>query len=57
MRYYFIDKGIYFQNEKMPDRKVELFDIESFGDYVLGYDEDGNLYEITKDELIIEEEK
>lgn len=34
MRYYFIDKEIYFQNKKMPDRK----------------------YEITKNELIIEEE-
>ena len=56
MRYYFIDKEIYFQNEKMPDRKVELFDIEFLGDYVLGYDEDGNWYEITKNELIIEEE-
>lgn len=57
MRYYFIDKEIYFQNQKMPDRKVELFDIEFFGDYIMGYDKDGNLYEITKDELIIEEEE
>lgn len=57
MRYYFIDKEIYFQNEKMPNRKVELFDIEFFGDYVLGYDEDGNLYEQNKSELIIEEEE
>lgn len=57
MRYYFIDREIYFQNEKMPDRKVELFDIEFLGDYVLGYDEDGNWYEITKNELIKEEEE
>lgn len=56
MRYYFIDKEIYFQNKKMADRKVELFNIEFFGDYLLGYDKDGNLYEITKNELIIEEE-
>lgn len=62
MRYYFIDKEIYFQNKKMPDRKVELFDCQKVTDYINnqefieGYDIDGNLYKINKDELIIEEE-
>ena len=55
MRYYFIDKEIYFQNKKMRDRKVELFNVEISEHYVTGYDKDGNLYETTKDELIIEE--
>lgn len=62
MKYYFIDKEIYYQNKKMPDRKVELFNVEIIKDYinnqefVKGYDKDANLYKIRKDELIIEEE-
>lgn len=56
MRYYFMDKEIYFQNKKMPDRKVELFSVEVSEHYATGYDENGNLYEIDIDELIIEEE-
>ena len=61
MRYYFIDKEIYYQNKKMPDRKVELFNVEIVKDYisnqefVQAYDEDANLYKIRKDELIIED--
>ena len=63
MKYYFIDKEIYFQNKKMPDRKVELFDVELHKDFITndetatGYDEDGNFYEIPKNDLIIEEDK
>lgn len=56
-RYYFIDKKIYFQNEKMPDRKVELFNLEidKEGNFVTGFDELGNEYSILISELIIEE--
>ena len=45
----------------MPDRKVELFNVEIVKDYisnqefVQAYDEDANLYKIRKDELIIED--
>lgn len=56
MKYYFINREIYFQNEKMPDRKVELFNVEISENYVTGYDKDGNLYELNKSELIKEEE-
>lgn len=62
MKYYFIDKEIYYQNKKMPDRKVELFHCQKVTDYtnykkfIEGYDVDGNLYKIKEDELIIEEE-
>lgn len=55
MKCYFIDKEIYFQNKKMPDRKVELFNVKINGCYVTGYDKDGNLYHINKSELIIED--
>lgn len=55
-RYYFIDKRIYFQNKKMPDRKVELFNIEIDGEYVYATDIDYNTYCIEKSDLIIEEE-
>ena len=53
-RYYFIDKEIYFQGKKMPDRKVELFNVAFNGNIVTGFDEDGNDYTIDKSELIKE---
>jgi len=61
MKYYFIDKEIYYQNKKMPDRKVELFDVEIIRENIFidniglgyielakGYDKDGNFYKIDK---------
>lgn len=55
-RYYFIDKEIYFMNEKIPDRKVELFNVFIGDDVITGHDSDYNFYQINKDEIIIEEE-
>jgi len=56
-RYYFIDNEIYWQGQKMPPRKVELFNVEIYSKEVYGNDIDGNLYCIDKKELITEEEK
>lgn len=53
-KYYFIDKEIYFNGEKMPDRKVQLYNVSIGQKTVKGEDEDGNCYEIAADELIIE---
>lgn len=53
-KYYFIDKEIYYQNEKLPDRKVELFNLNFDSPNVTGYDEDGNEYTILIGDLIIE---
>ena len=55
-KYYFIDKEIYWQGVKMPDRKVELFNIENDGADVYANDIDGNLYHLETKDLIIEEE-
>ena len=55
MKYYFIDKEIYYQNKKMPERKVELFNVEISEHQATGYDGNGNLYEINKNELIVED--
>lgn len=60
-RYYFIDKEIYFQNKKLPDRKVELFYVRrKLNEYTgeleyFGFDKDGNDYVISENEIIIEE--
>lgn len=54
-RYFFIDKEIYFQNKKMPDRKVELFNVENDGADVYANDIDGNWYHLETKDLIIEE--
>lgn len=54
MKYYFIDKEIYYQGKKVPDRKIELFNIRYSGEKVLATDEMGNDYEIDRNELIIE---
>ena len=56
-RYYFIDDNIYFQNKKLPPRKVELFNISIYNKEIHGMDSDGNWYEIPKSQLIIEEDK
>lgn len=56
MRYFFINKEIYFQNKKMPDRKEELFNVTIDGNDVYGNDEDGNDYHIDIKELIMEED-
>lgn len=56
MRWYFIDKKIYFQGSKMPDRKVELFNVVKSGDIYLGFDKDGNDYVVKEKDLIIEED-
>ena len=53
-KYYFIDKSIYFQGEKQPDRKVELFNVTIYKDFVLANDKDGNEYNLDMSELIIE---
>ena len=53
-RYYFIDKEIYYQNEKLPDRKVELVNVRYEPPLCIGHDEDGNEYTIHIDNLIIE---
>lgn len=53
-RYYFIDKQIYYQGKRMPERKVELFNL-SFDSYdVTGYDKDGDEYTIPIGDLIKE---
>lgn len=54
-RYYFIDNEIYFQNEKLPPRKVELFNTKLVNNICIGYDEDGNEYHINEEEIIVEE--
>lgn len=53
-KYYFMDKEIYYQNEKLPDRKVELVNVSYEPPFYTGYDEDGNEYTIHIDNLIIE---
>lgn len=57
--YYFINNEIYFQNKKMPPKKVELFhlDIDVENKKYTGYDKDGNFYKLNANEipLIIEE--
>lgn len=55
-KYYFIDKEIYWQGVKMPDRKVELFNVEIDGEDVYANDIDCNIYYLDKKDLIIEEE-
>lgn len=55
-KYYFIDREIYFQGEKLPDRKVELFNVEIDGADVYANDIDCNIYYLYKKDLIIEEE-
>lgn len=54
--YYFVDKEIYFQGGKMPDRKVKLFNVVKTGDVYLGFDKDGNDYVIHEKDIIIEED-
>lgn len=56
MKYFFINKEIYFQNKKMPDRKEQLFNVQIDGNEVTGYDDLGNEYTINISELITEEE-
>ena len=51
-KYFFLDKEIYFQNKKLPARKVELFNVEIHDNTVIGYDEDGNLYQLDLKDLI-----
>lgn len=55
-KYYFIDKEIYWQGVKMPDRKIELFNVEIDGEDVYANDIDCNIYSLDKKDLIIEEE-
>lgn len=55
-RYYFIDREIYFEGHKLPDRKVELFNVEISGEDVYANDIDCNIYCIDISDLIIEEE-
>lgn len=55
-KYYFIDKEIYWQGVKMPDRKIELFNVEIDGEDVYANDIDCNIYYLDKKDLIIEEE-
>lgn len=57
MRYYFIDNEIYFQNQKQPPRKVELFNIEFNNGDAFGYDFDGNEYQIPEEDIIVEEDE
>lgn len=54
MKYYFIDNEIYYQNQKMPPRKIQLFFVEEKEDYYVGYDIDGNEYNIEKNKIIKE---
>ena len=56
-RYYFIDKNIYFANEILSPRKVELFNvkIDNETNTFTGFDTDGNLYKLNIEELIVEE--
>lgn len=56
VKYYFIDKEIYWQGVKMPDRKVELFNVEIDGEDVYANDIDCNIYYLDKKDLIIEED-
>ena len=58
-KYYFIDKNIYFANEILPPRKVELFDvkIDNATNTFTGFDIDGNLYRLNIKQLIVEERK
>lgn len=56
-RYYFIDKEIYFKNAKMPDRKVELFNVFIGDNMASGRDSEYNFYQIKKEDLIVEENK
>lgn len=53
-RYFFIDKQIYYQGKKLPDRKVELFNVSFDSVNVTGYDKDGDEYTIPINDLIIE---
>lgn len=55
-RYYFIDREIYFEGNKLPNRKVELFNVEINGEDVYANDTDCNIYCIDISDLIIEEE-
>ena len=55
-KYYFIDKEIYWQGVKMPDRKIELFNVEIDGEDVYANDIDCNIYYLDKKDLIIEED-
>lgn len=54
--FYFIDNEIYFKNEKLPPRKVELFNVKIGENTFTGYDKDANLYKLDIKDLIIEEE-
>ena len=56
VKYYFIDKEIYWQGVKMPDRKIELFNVEIDGEDVYANDIDCNIYYLDKKDLIIEED-
>ena len=53
MSKYFIDKEIYFQNKKLPPRKVIIVSMkyEKENEYATCYDEDGNDYEIKIEEI------
>ena len=56
MRYYFIDTEIYFKGIKQPPRKVELFNVYKNGNHYSGQDIDGNDYDISEIDILIEEE-
>ena len=55
-KYYFIDKEIYWQGVKMPDRKIELFNVEVDKENVYANDIDCNIYCLDVKDLIIEED-
>lgn len=53
MSKYFIDKEVYFQNKKMPPRKVIIASMynEPNGHTALCYDEDGDEYSIELSDI------
>lgn len=53
MSKYFIDNNIYFQNKKMPPRKVIIKSMihEFNGQIAICYDEDGNEYSINVNKI------
>lgn len=57
MWYYFIDSEIYFQGKQQPPRKVEIFSIYDISnDKICCRDADGDVYELNKNEIIMEKD-
>lgn len=54
--FYYVDKEVYFQGEKQPDRKVKLSTIIDNDDGAAScYDESGDYYTLNVNDIICED--